>query len=238
VPPSLDGSRFTGPVATPSQPGNPHIVPAAAYWQGRRELRADLRSSAVVVLALALAGVPAGLLWWWLAPRADFRITGSGPVVIGNPSDELLVGDDVVFVLVLAGLGLLAGAAAWWLRRRRGVATVFALAIGATLAAVVAWRLGELLGPPPTDAQVTHVGARVTTALRLGGLPALFVGPFAAVFAYLVPVLVSHGDDLGRVPDDTSSGRAPTSPGDPDEESAMPTGRDLVDAPPPRWPQP
>jgi LPXTG-motif cell wall-anchored protein len=224
-------------VATPSPPGNPHAVPAAAYWHGRRELRADLRSSAGVVLALALAGVPAGLLWWWLAPRADFRITGTGPVVLGNPSEELLVGDDVMFVLVLAGLGLLAGAVAWWLRRRRGVATVFALAIGATAAAVVAWRIGELLGHGPTDAQLAHVGARVTTALRLGGLPALFVGPFAAVFAYLVPVLVTHGDDLGRVPDRRWSGSALSSPDEPDREGAMPTGPDLVDAPPPGRPQ-
>jgi LPXTG-motif cell wall-anchored protein len=177
-------------------------VPApAALWRGRRELRADLRSSVLLVLGLALAGLPAGLLWWALAPRADFRITDAGPTVIGHPSQELLVGDDVVFVLVVAGLGLLAGAAAWFLRRRRGVATVVALALGATAAAVLAWQLGEVLGVGPTAAQLADVGARVTTPLRLGSLPALAMAPFAAVLAYVVPVVVAREDGLGRVPE-------------------------------------
>jgi len=177
-------------------------VPApAALWRGRRELRADLRSSVLLILGLALAGLPAGLLWWALAPRADFRITDAGPTVIGHPSQELLVGDDVVFVLVVVGLGLLAGTAAWFLRRRRGVATVVALALGATAAGFLAWQLGEVLGAGPTAAQLADVGARVTTPLRLVSLPALAMAPFAAVLAYLVPVVVAREDGLGRVPE-------------------------------------
>jgi LPXTG-motif cell wall-anchored protein len=173
-------------------------------------LRADLRSSVLLVLGLALAGLPAGLLWWALAPRADFRITDSGPTVIGHPSQELLVGDDVVFTLVVAGLGLLAGAAAWFLRRRRGVATVVALALGATAAAILAWQLGEVLGVGPTAAQLAEVGGRVTTPLRLGSLPALAMAPFAAVLAYLVPAVVAREDGLGRVSDDEpATGSAP-----------------------------
>jgi LPXTG-motif cell wall-anchored protein len=176
------------------------VSAAAAHWPGRREIRADLRSGVWLVCGLGVAGIPAGLLWWLLAPRADFRITADGPTVIGNPSGELLVADDGLFTLLLAGLGLLAGAAAWWLRRRRGVTTVVALALGALLAAVVAWQLGELLGAGPTKAELADVGARVTTALRLGGLPALAVAPFTAVLAYLVPVLSARRDDLGRTP--------------------------------------
>ena len=83
---------------------------AGARWQGWREIRADLRFSAVLVVALALLGVPAGVLWWLLAPRADYRITADGPVVLGQPSEELVVADDAVLVLVLAGIGLLCGA--------------------------------------------------------------------------------------------------------------------------------
>lgn len=218
----------------PSGPGHPDAVPAC--WGGWPEVRADLRTSLWLALGLALAGVPAGLLWWWVAPRADFRITQDGPVAIGTPSQELLVADDVLFVFVLGGLGLLAGAAAWWLRRRRGVATVVALALGATAAGLVAWQVGELLGQGPSEADLTDVGARVTSSLSLGGLAALAVAPFAAVAAYLVPVLVAREDGLGREP---APEVGPPEPGPPDATGpagALPS-RHLVDAPPPGRPR-
>jgi LPXTG-motif cell wall-anchored protein len=195
-------------------------------------VRADLRSSAGIVLALAVAGVPAGLLWWWLAPRADFRVTDTEPVPIGNFPDELLVADDAVFALLLAGLGLLAGVAAWFLRRRRGVATVLALAVGACLMSVVAWQLGEFLGAGPSEAELADVGARVTTSLRLGSLPALALAPFTALLAYVVAVLYTPRDDLGRTdPSETKAWPTPQVAGEP-----PPGERPLVDVPPPGRP--
>ena len=212
---------FTGPVSSPAPSADPVTADgpaggtdqvagdtgrgrrrpapsASAYWRGWPEVRADLRSAAGIVAALALAGVPAGLLWWALAPRADFQVTDSGPVPIGDVSQELLVADDAVFTLVLAGVGLLVGAAAWFLRRRRGVATVLALALGASLTAVVAWQVGELLGAGPSEAELAEVGARVTTSLTLGSLPAMAIAPFTALLAYVVGVLHAHDDGLGR----------------------------------------
>lgn len=171
---------------------------ASRYWRGWPEVRADLRSSVWVVLALALAGVPAGLLWWALAPRADFRVTETGPVPIGDVTEELLVADDVVYALVLLGVGLLAGAAAWFLRRRRGVATVLALALGGCLTAVVAWQVGELLGAGPSEAELADVGSRVTTSLTLGSPAAMALAPFAALLAYVAAVLYARDDGLGR----------------------------------------
>jgi hypothetical protein len=195
-PPAPTGFDGPGPGVVPT------TGPAAhAYWRGWPEMRADLRSSVRLVLVLALAGVVAGLLWWWLAPRADFRITAAGPVAIGNPPEELLVADDAVLALILLALGLLAGAGAWLLRRRRGVAMVLALAVGASVMAAVAWQLGELLGPGPTKAQLADVGRVVTTSLTLGSLPALALAPFGALLAYLVPVVTVHRDDLGRTPE-------------------------------------
>jgi LPXTG-motif cell wall-anchored protein len=233
---------FTGPVSAASPSADPvvpdgpcpAVTPAAdTYWRGWAEIRADLRSSALLVLGLALAGLLAGLLWWWLAPRADFRITDAGPVVIGNPPEELLVADDAVLALILVGLGLVVGAAAWFLRRRRGVATVLALAVGGSAMAAVAWQLGEFLGAGPTQAQLSAVGTVVTTSLRLGSLPALALAPFAALLAYLVPVLTVHRDDLGRTPD-PGRAAAPMPAGIQEDRSVE---RPLVDVPPPAgWP--
>ena len=199
---------------------------AGARWAGWPEIRADLRSSAWLLAALALAGLPAGVLWWLLAPRADYRITADGPVVLGDPSEELLVADDAVFVLVVAGIGLLCGAAVWWLRRRRGVATVLALAIGCTLTAVVAWQLGELLGAGPTEAELTEVGSVVTTSLTLGSLPALAIAPFVAIVAYLVGVLHIADDGLGR------PGQLHRSPAAGPEPGPVDDSRSLIEVPP------
>ncbi|MGY1650359.1 hypothetical protein [Geodermatophilus sp. SYSU D01119] len=170
--------------------------PAAGRWLA--EARADLRAAVAWGCALALCGLPAGLLWLWLAPRAEFDVVEGGAVPVGRPSPELLVADDGVLVLVLAGLGLLAGAVAWAMRRRRGVATVVATAAGTAVAGLLAWQLGELLAPGPTAEQLADVGARVTTGLQLSSLPGLAVGPFAALAVYVVAALFSSRDDLGR----------------------------------------
>ncbi|SDM59284.1 Protein of unknown function [Geodermatophilus siccatus] len=152
----------------------------------------------MLVGVLLLAGVAAGLLWWALAPRATFEVTADGPVPVGHPSAELLFADDGVLTLVLAGLGLVAGLAAWRLRRRRGVATVLALALGTVLASLAAWRLGELLGAGPSPAELAAVGTRVITPLRLGSPAALAVAPFLAVLGYVVSALLTASEDLDR----------------------------------------
>jgi uncharacterized protein DUF2567 len=175
------------------------LAPARRPWSAWSEIGRDLRPCAAVLAVLALVGFPVGLLWLWLAPRADFRITSSGPTAIGNPSQELLVSDDVVFALLLAGTGVLAGLAVWFLlRRRRGVATMAAAAVGTAATAAIAWQFGELLGPAPSKAEIARVGATVTTGLHLSSLAALAVGPFFAVLAYLFATLFTRRDDLGR----------------------------------------
>jgi hypothetical protein len=193
VPRAGDGPTWFPPAPAVVSP------PARRPWSAFREVRGDLRTAAVIVGVLAVSGFGIGLLWWALAPRADFRITAEGPVAIGNPSEELFAADDAVFALLMAGLGLLAGVLAWTLlRRRRGIATMLGLAVGTAVAGVIAWRLGELLGPAPSKAELADVGARVTTALGLHSLPALAVGPFCAVLVYLGFALFTRRDDLGR----------------------------------------
>jgi hypothetical protein len=176
-----------------------------------------------LVVVLALIGLPTGVLWWLLAPRADYRVTADGPVVIGQPSEELLVADDAVLVLVLAGVGLVCGGAAWWLRRRRGVATVLALAVGCTLTALGAWQVGELLGAGPSEAELAEVGNVVTTSLTFSSLAGLAMAPFAAVLAYLVGVLYVAEDSLNR----SGAVAPPATVGEPLKDPVLPTPRTL-----------
>jgi len=211
--PVTDG-RPPGLVPAPPVPGEPAAPPFAGAqpaWRpvrptgvpGLRGTRDDLRSGLLTVLALAVAGLAAGGLWAWLAPRADYQVTGTGIEPVGaDPSAELFMADDTVFVLVLAGLGLLAGLAVWLHRRRRGALTLVALATGMLAAGVVAWRLGEWTGPAPTKAELADVGTTVTTALSLGATAALAVGPFVAVLTYLVATALTSRGDLGRTEDE------------------------------------
>jgi Protein of unknown function (DUF2567) len=209
-------SSPTVPSDAPDAPGVPDAagpaLPARRPWSPWREARAEWRTLLTLLLGLAVLGVPFGALWWALAPRADFRVTANGPVPIGNPSDELLVADDVVFVLLLAALGLLAGLGVWLVRRSRGVAGLLGVAFGTLAAGAVAWQVGELLGPGPTAAALKHVGGRVTTGLTLDSLPALAAGPFFAVLVYVVGALAVRSDGLGRSAAASSPARSEDSP--------------------------
>jgi hypothetical protein len=168
-------------------------------WAGLQGAREDRRTGVLIVLALTVAGLPAGLLWLWLAPRASFRVTATGLEPIGAPpSGELFMAGDGIYLMVLAGLGLLAGLAGWLLRRHRGVVVLGALAAGMIAAALVAWQLGQLLAPGPTEAELADVGRTVTTGVRLGAVAAVAVGPFLAVLSYLVAATMTSRDDLGR----------------------------------------
>ncbi|QXG75785.1 DUF2567 domain-containing protein [Modestobacter sp. L9-4] len=201
------------PVGEPGPPVPPWAQARRAGVPGLRGSRQDLRTGLLTVLVLALSGLPAGALWLWLAPRADYRVTETDVVpVSGLPNSELFMSDDGVFVLVLAALGLLAGLVVWRLRSRRGALLLTALATGVLAAGVVAWQLGAWLGAGPTEADLTEVGRTVTTGLGLRATAALAVGPFLAVVVYLVAATYTSRQDLGRPEPDDQPLRLPLPP--------------------------
>ncbi|MFQ1001077.1 DUF2567 domain-containing protein [Modestobacter sp. SSW1-42] len=191
-----------GAAAEPGPPLPPWAQARRDGVPGLRGMREDLRTALVTVLVLALSGLPAGALWLWLAPRADYRVTETDVVpVSGLPNSELFAADDGVFVLVLGAVGLLAGLVVWRLRSRRGALVLVALATGMLAAGIVAWQLGASLGSGPTEAELAEVGRTVTTGLGLRATAALAVGPFLAVLVYVVAATYTSRQDLGR-PDD------------------------------------
>ncbi|SDG57637.1 DUF2567 domain-containing protein [Klenkia brasiliensis] len=183
-------------------PADEHPPAVRAGVPGLRGSRGDVRGAVVTVVVLAVLGLAAGLLWVWLAPRAQFTVTSTdGAVQVtggGLVDPELFASDDGVFVLLLGGLGLLAGLLGWLRRRRRGVVTLVGLAVGMLAASVTAWQLGAVLGRGPSREQLSTVGTVVTTAVDLNMLAALAVGPFAAVLVYVVATVLASRDDLGR----------------------------------------
>lgn len=197
VPGAAPGEVADGVPAAPGASARPAARPAG--WAALQGAREDRRSALLTVLLLALAGLPAGGVWLALAPRASYRVTDTGVDAIGGPvSPELFMSDDGVYVLILAALGLSTGVVVWLLRRHRGVVALAAMAAGMIAASLVAWQVGRLFGQGPTHADLTRVGSTVTTALDLGAVAAVAVGPFVAVFAYLVASAMNTDDDLDR----------------------------------------
>lgn len=104
----------------------------------------DLRAGALTSIVLALLGVPLGLLWAALAPRAAVASTDAGALVLDDIEDKAFIAADLTLFLLGLGLGLLGGVVAFWLARGRGPGVVVGLVLGSYLAVLVAASTGVL----------------------------------------------------------------------------------------------
>jgi hypothetical protein len=155
-----------------------------------------------LLLVPAAAGIPAGLLWWLLAPGGLNLITrdpalSSGTVpLVWLPRDLTLAG-----ILVLAGC-LLAVFLADGKRRDPQAALLTGLA-GALAGSAVAWGTGILaarLWGPAVDAS-----ANASIAFSLRAWPVLLLWPAATAVSVFILELVGAG---GRKPDAGPAGTA------------------------------
>lgn len=192
---------YPGAGPQPAGPGwAPYPQPVRA---GDRLLptRRELAAAGAVVLGMAAAGLLAGLLWAWLAPRLEYRVVRPNLALPVVPEVEEFVAADGRFVVITLVAGALAGALCWWSRRTRGPALLVALAVGGLAGSAVAWRFGMLLGPGYEEADLQVVGRVIRQPLELGAQAALVVEPIAAVVVYLLATGFAAHNDLGRSDD-------------------------------------
>lgn len=167
----------------------------ARWWLTRR----DLTAAVLVLIALVLAGLLLGVVWYLLAPRLSFRIDSARNIVpLGAVESEALIGADGWFAAMAAVAGLAAGLVCWWWRAVRGPAVAVGLAAGGVLGALVMSLIGHLLGHGPSSGQLHQVGAIVQAPLELRSKVALVVEPFLAVAVYVIGAGFAGEDDLGR----------------------------------------
>jgi hypothetical protein len=190
--------------APPPSAGDP-AGSARRSWPDWRQLRphataAELRFSALLIVALALLGLLIGFWWAEVAPRVTLTVFEVGKAAQNNEVAESLIAADGWFALIGAGLGLATGALAWTVRPARGVLLLLALVVGSFGGAVVAWRFGVWLGrhPTPKEAGVifSHVGATLRQPLGLRAKAALFFQPFGAVLAAVLAAGFTRAADL------------------------------------------
>jgi len=184
----------------------PRSVPDRAWYRGLRVKPQEVRTALRLVLVLAGAGVPAGLVWLAVAPRREFQVVEGGFQAL-EPQSEALIGADGWLMIVTGLFGVLAALLVWRLPRERGVGVLLGLAIGMVALSIVAWQMGEVLGTGASEAEQAHLGAIVSPPLQLRAIPALVMGPFLATLTYLVMVSFVRRDDLLRsAPNLISSG--------------------------------
>jgi hypothetical protein len=182
----------TAPLTPPHQPPahdatwyHPYPVP---HQDGEgQDMKKEARRAAVVLLAVALAGIVLGLLWLWLAPRVQLIATDKAVFVVDTEGEEA-AGADGTFVLLALGLGVLSAAVVFWFHRRGGIALVAALALGGLLASALGWGIGYWFGPAhDVVAQARAVGEGVPfeAPLKLRAEAALLAWPVAAMVVHL-----------------------------------------------------
>ncbi|MBT2521666.1 hypothetical protein J7E80_11905 [Arthrobacter sp. ISL-28] len=130
---------------------------------------------------IAASGLPAGLLWWLLAPGGLNLGSGNAALASGANTQGWLARD-----LVLAGLFVFAGCLVAVLlsgRRDAGSSRTLLLSVGASgVAAVLAWQTGLLAGLWLGGPQDTSVSESVAFSLR--SYSVLLLWPAAAACGY------------------------------------------------------
>nr|WP_202539089.1 DUF2567 domain-containing protein [Streptomyces sp. SID8379] len=164
-----------------------HLPPPSTPREDGPGLRAELREAAVVFVGVALFGLVLGALWLWLAPRVPL-VSDSTAVYLKDTEGEQAIGVDGTFTLLGLAFGAVTAALVFLWRRRGGIGIVVALALGALLGGVIAWRFGVWLGPTQdVAAHAKEVGKGVVfdAPLELKAKGALLAWPLAAMAVHL-----------------------------------------------------
>ncbi|KUN47960.1 AAA family ATPase [Streptomyces olivochromogenes] len=182
------------PHQPPSDDAHPWQAPPAGgvagtvgYEQDGPGMKTEVLEAVVVTVAVALAGVLLGVLWWWLAPHVPL-IADDSAVYLKDTEGEQAIGVDGTFTLLALAFGAVSAVVVFLVRRRGGVPLVVALAVGGVLGSLLAWRIGIWLGP--TQNVVAHakaVGKGVTFSapLKLGAKGALLAWSLAGLVVHL-----------------------------------------------------
>ncbi|MCX4453498.1 AAA family ATPase [Streptomyces sp. NBC_01340] len=179
-PPSDDAHAWQAPPAG-------GVAGTVGYEQDGPGMKTEVREAAVVTVAVALAGVLLGVLWWWLAPHVPL-VADDSAVYLKDTEGEQAIGVDGTFTLLALAFGAVSAVVVFLVRRRGGVPLVVALAVGGVLGSLLAWRIGIWLGPTQNVvAHAKHVGKGVTFSapLKLGAKGALLAWSLAGLVVHL-----------------------------------------------------
>jgi hypothetical protein len=174
----------------------------AAGPQDRRQPRAAVTGFAIALAGSAVLGLPAGLLWGEVAPRALFQEIGAGTAELVNAETHAFIGADAWFCGIAAVAGLLTGVLGYRLlvARRAAAARAAAAAgliLGALAGALVMLWLGERIGLSGYDQALasSRNGTMFRASLGLGAKSALAFWPLVTSVVILIAEWSGHRDE-------------------------------------------
>jgi hypothetical protein len=154
-------------------------------------MKTEVLEAAAVTVAVALAGVLLGLLWWWLAPHVPLvggLVDKKWVVYFKDTEGEQAIGVDGTFTLLAVAFGAVSALGVFLMRRRGGVPLVVGLAVGGLLGSLLAWRIGVWLGPTQNviaHAQAVGKGVTFSAPLKLNAKGALLAWSLAGLVVHL-----------------------------------------------------
>lgn len=160
-----------------------------------------------VLLGLSVGlGVMAAVVWWLVTPLPTYTITDDGYATISERGLAQIFAADAYFSLIGIVVGAVIGiVGALRLGRYLGWMTVPTIVVDATVAALLCWGIGSILGPSDFSMRLTaaSAGDEVAVALTVRSWVAIVVWPFIG----LLPLLL--WSTLARDPEEPRQMRLP-----------------------------
>ena len=186
--------------------------------------RADSRTAAGVVGLLLVVGIPAGLLWWWVAPQPLYRVAAEGLYLAGSQPQAAEAADGW-FLIITGAIGVVAGVLVWLRCRETPLGALLGLFVGGLAGAALAAAIGLLLGRE--DPFAAAIGTLTDGSLEIHAWGVLLAEAGLAVVVWLLLDLlvlreepaadrVEAGGDAGPDPEPSGADGALPTEGEPD----------------------
>ncbi|MEV0551341.1 DUF2567 domain-containing protein [Nocardia salmonicida] len=169
---------------------------------GRGERHEVLRREAVgvgiVLAAVLVASVAAGVVWGLLAPTERLRVTQPGRAAVLTGESLHLFDAVGMFLCIGAVVAVLSAVGAWRVRITRGPALVLGMLVASGLGAALMMWIGEWVAgvrhPRPDD---PAIGQIIALPAEVGTDLALLIQPFLAALVLLFLAALHPSVDLG-----------------------------------------
>jgi len=152
--------------------------------RSRRALLPPVRVGLLVLLAYAVLGAAAGVVWEWVWTPPGQVIVQHHVLYDSYSSLRRVFSGTGLYVLVAAAASALLALLVTVLVRGRELVVLVAVVLGSALAAALMWRVGTLLGPGDPATVAAHTTGRTTVPgnLTVVGKSPYLIWPMVSLF--------------------------------------------------------